>query len=102
MSEAIIPADSITVGPHLVNVIRHLAGDYTLYLDVGGAAYEVLTLGTAPHDIVVSDTPTRTCDLNWCIKVLPDYLKQGQKFCIYGVVPTPAATGELTAGEVGA
>ena len=90
MSETIVPADPVTVGPHLVNVALNLAGLYTLYLDVGGTAYEVLTLGTAPHDLVVACAPTPTRDLNWCIKVLPDYLKDGKQLAIYGVEATAA------------
>ena len=101
MGEAIVATETIDVGPDLVAVVMDFAGRYTLYLDVGGSAQEVLAVGAATHTLVMVEAPVRTIELDWHIKVTPNYFQHGKKLSIYCVLTTPAVTGKLSAAEVG-
>ena len=100
MSERIICPNPVLVGPDLVAVVLDLAGRYTLYLDVGGTAQEVKGVSSTTHCLVVSETPTPTVYLDYSIKVVPNYFQNGKQFCIYGVHPARALTGELAPGKM--
>lgn len=95
MSERSIPTESMRVRPKFIDVVRYLRGLYTLYLDVGGTAKEVLGVDPASNVLVVSGTPTSTRDMNACIEVLADGLQNGEQLRIYGVETTATVTGKL-------
>jgi len=95
MREAIVPTQTVLVGPQAFDIVRHLRGRYVLYLDVCGTAQEVLGFGPAANTLVVSGTATRAGHFDWGIEVLAHGFKNSEKLCIDGIEATATATGKL-------
>ena len=98
--KSFVPSKTKTVGPHLVDVVLNFGWRHPLYLDVGGASYQVLGV-LSPADLSISSfATTPRGDFYGAIEVLANGLQNNQKLAIYRVVSTTTGTGELTSLKV--
>ena len=101
MAEGFISTDAKSVWPDALNVVLDLIGSYTLYLDVGGAAKEVLRFSSTTNGLVMVLASSPAGDLDWDAEVVAYGFKNGEQLHIYGIKITPAPTGEFDSAKTG-